>query len=93
MIKHGHLNILTLNVCGLKTTGRIDQVRNLFLKHKVSVGVLTETEVSHELAKTYNFEGYSVFCPPTYTTGPKGKEAGLIILVSNDITYIEVSIP
>ena len=80
-----YLNIITLNVCGSKSHGRIDQVKNLLLKYKVSIAVLTETEVSHEMAKTFNIEGYTVYCPPSFTTGPKGKEAGLIMLVSNDI--------
>ena len=29
------LNVLTLNVCGLKSSGRIDQVRNLLLRYKM----------------------------------------------------------
>ena len=37
------------------------------------------------IAKTFCIEGYTVFCPPTFTTGPKGKEAGLVMLVSNEI--------
>ena len=53
--------------------------------------VLTETEVPHDVAKAFSVEGFTVFCPPTYTTGPKGKEAGLIILVSNDITSFTVT--
>ena len=85
IIKQNVLNILTLNVCGLKSFGSIDQVRNLLLKYQISVAVLTETEVSHEIAKTFNIEGFTVFCPPPFTTGPRGKEAGLIILVSNEI--------
>ena len=72
-------------MCGLKSYGRIDQVRNLLLQHEISIAVLTETEVSHELAKTFNMEGFTAFCPPPFTTGPIGKEAGLVILVSNDI--------
>ena len=83
--KLGCLNILTLNVCGLNSYGLIDQVKNLLSKYKISVAVLTETEISHEIAETFNIEGYTVFCPPSFTTGPKGKEAGLIVLVSNDV--------
>ena len=52
---------------------------------------MTETEVPHDVAKAFSVEGFTVFCPPTYTTGPKGKEAGLIILVSNDITSFTVT--
>ena len=39
--KHGALNIVTLNVCGLKSSGRIDQVRHLLLKYQISIAVLT----------------------------------------------------
>ena len=35
--KREPLNIVTLNVCGLKSYGRIDQVRSLLLKYKISV--------------------------------------------------------
>ena len=93
MIKRGVLNIVTLNVCGLKSSGRIDQVRNLLLKYQISIAVLTETEVSHEIAKTFNVEGFTAFCPPPFTTGPKGKEAGLVILVSNDIAISTIARP
>ena len=37
------------------------------------------------MAKTFNIDGYRVYCTPSFTTGPKGKEAGLVTLVSNDI--------
>ena len=42
---HEGKKILTLNVCGLNRTGRIDQVQNLLLKYKVSIAVLNETEI------------------------------------------------
>ena len=61
-------------------------MKNLLLKYKISIAVLTETEVPHDIAKTFNIDGYTVYCPPSFTTGPKGKEAGLILLVSNDIS-------
>ena len=79
--KCGSLNVLTFNVCGLKLYGRIDQVRNLLLHYKISIAVLIETDIF----KIFNIEGFTVFCPPPFTTGPKGKEAGAVILVSNDI--------
>ena len=41
--------MLTLNVCGLKSYGQIDQVHNLLLRYEISVAVLTETEISHDL--------------------------------------------
>ena len=85
------LNVLTLNVCGLKSYGRIDQVHHLLLKYQVSVAVLTETEVSHDIAKSFSVEGYIVFCPSSTTTGPRGKEAGLIILVSNDVATFTIA--
>ena len=84
------LKILTLNVCGLKSYGRIDQVRNLLIKYKIDVAVLTETEISHDMAKTFNIDGYKVFCPPHFTTGPRGKEAGLITLVSNFVNELNL---
>ena len=64
---------------------------NLLLKHQISVAVLTETEVSHDIAKIFNIEGYTVFCPPPFTTGPTGKEAGLVILVLNDIAVSTIA--
>ena len=87
------LKILTLNVSGLKSYGRIDQVRNLLVKHKIDVAVLTETEISHGMAKTFNIDGYKVFCPPHFTTGPRGKEAGVITLVANDIAIYAIERP
>ena len=57
------------------------------------MAVLTETEVSHEIAETFNIEGYTAFGPPSFTTGPKGKEAGLVILVSNDIAMYTIARP
>ena len=88
--KYTSLKILTLNVCGLKSYGRIDQVRNLLIKYKIDVAVLTETEISHDMAKTFNIDGYKVFCPPHFTTGPRGKEAGLITLVSNFVNELNL---
>ena len=78
-------------MCGLKSYGRIDQVHHLLLKYQVSVAVLTETEVSHDIAKSFSVEGYIVFCPSSTTTGPRGKEAGLIILVSNDVATFTIA--
>ena len=78
-------------MCGLKSYGRIDQVHHLLLKYQVSVAVLTETEVSHDIAKSFSVEGYIVFCPSSTTTGPRGKEGGLIILVSNDVATFTIA--
>ena len=88
MIIHDSINVLTLNVCRLNSYSRIDQVHNLSLWYEITVAVLTKTEISHDIASIFNIEGYSVICASPFTTGPRGKEAGLIILVSNDIaTY------
>ena len=84
MIIHDSINVLTLNVCRLNSYSRIDQVHNLSLWYEITVAVLTETEISHELAKTFSIEGYTAFCPPSFTTGLIGKEASLLILVSNE---------
>ena len=61
MIIHDSINVLTLNVCRLNSYSRIDQVHNLSLWYEITVAVLTETEISHELAKTFSIEGYTVF--------------------------------
>ena len=91
--KYTSIKTLTLNVSGLKSYGRIDQVRNLLIKHKIDVAVLTETEISHDMAKTFNIDGYKVFCPPHFTTGPRGKEAGVITLVAKDIAIYAIERP
>ena len=87
------MRILTLNVASIKSFGRMDQVRFLLSKYKISVAVLTETEVSHDIAKTCNIEGYKLFCPPSSTTGPKGKECGVIIFVSNEFAISTIPRP
>ena len=45
------------------------------------------------MAKTFNIDGYKVFCPPHFTTGPRGKEAGVITLVAKDIAIYAIERP
>ena len=80
------LHVLAINVCGIDCYGRIDQIHILLVKHLVSVAVLTETETSHSIAETTNIDGFKAFCPPSSVTGPSGKEAGVIMLISNDLS-------
>ena len=53
--KYTSIKTLTLNVSGLKSYGRIDQVRNLLIKHKIDVAVLTETEISHDSKRSLSY--------------------------------------
>ena len=82
------LNVLTANIRGIECYGRLDQIRILLVKHNVSVAVLTETETSHTVAETTNIEGFKAFCPPASVTGPSGKEVGVTMLISNELTSV-----
>ena len=65
--------------------GRLEQIRNVLVKHDISIAILSETETTHSIAETTNIEGFKAFCPPTSVTGPSGKEVGVLILVSNNV--------
>ena len=75
------LKILSVNVRGIECSGRLDQIRDLLVKHLVSVAVITETETTHNIAETTNIDGFKVFCPPGTVTGPKDKEVGVILMI------------
>ena len=50
------------------------------------MAILSETETTHSIAETTNIDGFKAFCPPSSVTGPCGKEVGVYILVSNNLT-------
>ena len=77
--------VLALNACGITCSGRLEQIRDILIKYDVSIAVLSETETTHSIAATTSIDGFKAFCPPTSVTGPSGKEAGVIILVSNNL--------
>ena len=79
------LNVIAINVCGIECSGRLEEIRLLLVKYGVDVAILSETETSHSLAATTNLEGYKAFCPQNSVTGPPGKEAGVIVLVSEKL--------
>ena len=82
------LNILAANIRGIECYGRLNQIQILLVKYNVSVAVLTETETSHTVAETTNIEGFKAFCPPASVTGPPGKEVGVTMMISNDLTSV-----
>ena len=79
------LNVLTINVCGIECNGRLEQVRLLLIKYKISIAVLTETETTHSYAASAHMKGFRAFCPPLTVTGPSGKETGVIVMVSEEL--------
>ena len=79
------MKVITINVCGIECTGRLEEIRILLVKYDVDVAILSETETSHSLAATTSVEGYKAFCPPKCVTGPPGKEAGVIVLISQNL--------
>ena len=81
----GLINILALNVRCIMCQGRPGQVRLLLNKYKASVAILSETETTHDYAATCHMEGFRAFCSPISVTGPQNKEAGVIMMVSEDL--------
>ena len=76
------LNVIAVNVCGIECSGRLEEIRLLLVKYKVDIAIISEIETSHSFAATTDIEGFKPFCPPTSVTGPSGKEAGVIVMVS-----------
>ena len=89
----GLINILALNVRGIMCQGRPEQVRLLLNKYKASLAILSETETTHAYAATCHMEGFRAFCPPTSVTGPQNKEAGVIMMVSEDLASASIQRP
>ena len=73
--------------------GRPEQVRLLLNKYKASLAILSETETTHAYAATCHMEGFRAFCPPTSVTGPQNKEAGVIMMVSEDLASASIQRP
>ena len=83
-----NLNILTINVRGIESNGRLEQIRLLLIKNNAKIAVLSETETTHSYASTTNIEGWRAFCPPECVSGPSGKE-----VVANDIASASIKRP
>ena len=73
--------------------GRPEQVSLLLNKYQASVAILSETETTHDYAATCHMEGFRAFCPPTSVTGPQNKEAGVIMMVSEDLASASIQRP
>ena len=73
--------------------GRSEQARLLMIKHKASIAILSETETTHAYSATTHMEGFRALCPPTTVTGPRGKEVGVIMMVSADIAASSIQRP
>ena len=82
------LKVMEVNIQGIECSGRLEQIRILLLKNSVSNAVLTETETSHSIAETTNIEGYKAYCPPITVTGPRGKEVGVTMMISNSLIEV-----
>ena len=82
------LNILTINVRGIECNGRIEQVRLLLVKCQISLAVLSETETLHSFAASANMDGFKALCHPLSVTGPCGKEAGVMIMISDELASV-----
>ena len=80
------LKVLSVNIRGIECSGRLDQIRHLLVKHSVSGAVLTETETTHEITETTNIDGFRSFCPPSCVTGPQGKEVGVTLMISDELS-------
>ena len=78
-----NLKILAVNVENLESKHL--QIQNLLMKYQCSIAVLSETETTHEKAATAHMQGFKAFCPPSSVTRPPGKEAGVLMLVSNTL--------
>ena len=81
-----NFKVLSLNVCGITYNGRLEQIRNILIKHDISVAILSETETNHSIAATTNIEGFKAFCPPNSVIGPLNKEVGVIMMISNKLS-------
>ena len=62
-------------------------------KHEASIAVITETETTHSYASTTHMEGWKAFCPPESVTGPQNKEAGVIMMVANELASVSKKRP
>ena len=92
-LSNSNLKVLTVNVRGIESNGKLEQIRLLLTKHEASIAVITETETTHTYASTTHMEGWKAFCPPESVTGPQNKEAGVIMMVANELASVSKKRP
>ena len=79
----GKMRIFTLNVWGLRTHGKLEDLKAFLNDLSVHVGVITETHLLREEAKAKTIPGYTV----VEADGKYTHKGGALIIVSHKISH------